>query len=246
MPKRETYVAFALTESGDSGKLLLRVTVYQWENIFMDQQHLEWLVRTSVLMAIRQQAGTRYVPVGISNRHVHLSKQDLETLFGPGYQLTPIKPLSQPEQFASKETVTVVGPKGKIEKMRVLGPVRGQTQIEISITDSFALGVKPSIRMSGKLADTPGARIIGPFGEVTVPEGVIVAARHLHMSAHEAEVYGLQNGQNVSLRVPGERALVFENVVVRCGDGHELEVHIDVDEANAAKLKNNDILEVIV
>ena len=211
----------------------------------MDQQHLEWLVRTAVLMAVRQETGTRYAPVGISNRHVHLSKEDLAALFGPGYQLTPIKPLSQPEQFASKETVTVIGPKGKIEKMRVLGPVRGQTQIEISITDSFTLGVTPSIRMSGKLADTPGAKIIGPAGEITVPEGVIVAARHLHMSARQAEIYGLRNGQTVGLRVPGERALVFEQVVVRCGDGHELEVHLDVDEANAAKLKNNDILEII-
>ena len=214
--------------------------------VCMDQQHLEWLVRTSVLMAVRQETGMRYAPVGISNRHVHLSEKDLAALFGPGYQLTPIKPLSQPEQFASKETVTVVGPKGKIEKMRVLGPVRGQTQIEISITDSFTLGVTPSIRMSGKLADTPGAKIIGPAGEITVNEGVIVAARHLHMSARQAEVYGLQNGQTVGLRVPGERALVFEHVVVRCGDGHELEVHLDVDEANAAKLKNNDILEIIV
>lgn len=213
--------------------------------VCMNQQELEWQVRTAVLLAVKEETGQMYAPVGISNRHVHLSKEDLSALFGPGYQLTPIKPLSQPEQFASKETVTVVGPKGRIEKMRVLGPVRGQTQIEISITDSFALGVKAAIRMSGKLADSPGAKIIGPAGEITVPEGVIVAARHLHMSADEAAAYGLRNGQIVGLRVPGERALVFENVVVRSGDGHELEVHLDVDEANAAKLKNGDILEII-
>ena len=212
----------------------------------MDQQHLNWKIRTEALLVIKEQTGKRFVPIGVSNRHVHLSKEDLEALFGPGYELTPIKPLSQPDQFASQETVTVVGPKGKIEKMRVLGPLRPQTQIEISITDSFALGIKPSIRMSGKLADTPGAKIIGPAGEVEVKEGVMVAARHMHISKSEAEAYGLKDGQMVGLRVPGERALVFENVLVRSGDGHELEVHLDVDEANAAKLKNNDILEIIV
>ena len=212
----------------------------------MDQQHLNWKIRTEALLGIKEQTGKRLVPIGVSNRHVHLSKEDLEALFGPGYELTPIKPLSQPDQFASQETVTVVGPKGKIEKMRVLGPLRPQTQIEISITDSFALGIKPSIRMSGKLADTPGAKIIGPAGEVEVKEGVMVAARHMHISKGEAEAYGLKDGQMVGLRVPGERALVFENVLVRSGDGHELEVHLDVDEANAAKLKNNDILEIIV
>ncbi|MCR4751613.1 MAG: phosphate propanoyltransferase [Eubacterium sp.] len=212
----------------------------------MDQQHLNWKIRTEALLVIKEQTGKLFVPIGVSNRHVHLCQEDLEALFGPGYQLTPIKPLSQPDQFASQETVTVVGPKGKIEKMRVLGPLRPQTQIEISITDSFALGIKPSIRMSGKLADTPGAKIIGPAGEVDVKEGVMVAARHMHISKREAEVYGLKDGQTVGLKVPGERALVFENVLVRSGDGHELEVHLDVDEANAAKLKNNDILEIIV
>ena len=212
----------------------------------MDQQHLNWKIRTEALLVIKEQTGKLFVPIGVSNRHVHLSQEDLEALFGPGYQLTPIKPLSQPDQFASQETVTVVGPKGKIEKMRVLGPLRPQTQIEISITDSFALGIKPSIRMSGKLADTPGAKIIGPAGEVDVKEGVMVAARHMHISKREAEAYGLKDGQTVGLKVPGERALVFENVLVRSGDGHELEVHLDVDEANAAKLKNNDILEIIV
>ena len=212
----------------------------------MDQQHLNWKIRTEALLVIKEQTGKVFVPIGVSNRHVHLSQEDLEALFGAGYQLTPIKPLSQPDQFASQETVTVVGPKGKIEKMRVLGPLRPQTQIEISITDSFALGIKPSIRMSGKLADTPGAKIIGPAGEVDVKEGVMVAARHMHISKREAEAYGLKDGQTVGLKVPGERALVFENVLVRSGDGHELEVHLDVDEANAAKLKNNDILEIIV
>ncbi len=212
----------------------------------MDQQHLNWKIRTEALLVIKEQTGKLFVPIGVSNRHVHLCQEDLEALFGPGYQLTPIKPLSQPDQFASQETVTVVGPKGKIEKMRVLGPLRPQTQIEISITDSFALGIKPSIRMSGKLADTPGAKIIGPAGEVDVKEGVMVAARHMHISKREAEAYGLKDGQTVGLKVPGERALVFENVLVRSGDGHELEVHLDVDEANAAKLKNNDILEIIV
>ena len=207
--------------------------------------YLEWEVRTAVLIELKRQTGRSFVPVGISNHHLHLSQKDLEILFGKGYQLTPIKPLSQPEQFAAKETVTISGPKGKIDRLRVLGPVRPQTQIEISVTDCFALGIDPYLRMSGVLDGTPGCEIIGPAGSIKIPSGVIVAARHLHISQYESEVYDLKTGDVVSLRVPGQRALIFENVLVRSGDGHALEVHIDVDEANAAQLKNGDILEIV-
>lgn len=202
------------------------------------------MVRTAVLQAASQQSGQRYAPVGISNRHIHLSQSDLEILFGRGYALKPKSSLSQPGQFAAEETVALAGPKGKLEKVRVLGPVRPETQVEISITDSFALGVKPEVRMSGDLKGTPGIRVIGPAGSVDLLSGVMVAARHLHMSPGEAQAYGLKNGDSVSLRSTGGRGIVFENVIVRSGDGHELEVHLDVDEANAAQLKNGDLLEV--
>ena len=169
----------------------------------------------------------------------------MDRLFGPGSELTEVRPLSQPGQFAAKEMVTLVGPKGKIEKIRVLGPIRKQTQIEISVTDSFLLGIKPAVRLSGDLAGTPGAVIIGPAGQIEVPEGVIVAARHLHMSEREAAVYGLHDKDVVTLASSGDRAVLFENVIVRCGSGHELEVHFDTDEANAAQLKNGSILEIV-
>ena len=211
----------------------------------MDQQKLERLIRNEVLLAVRRQTGRSYVPVGVSNRHIHLSERDMEILFGKGNGLTELRALSQPGQFAAKETVTVVGPKGKIEKIRVLGPVRSRTQVEISVTDSFVLGIEPVVRLSGDLDNTPGAEIIGPAGRVTVPEGVIVAARHLHLSAAEAAEYGLRDKDVVALRSEGMRGVIFENVIVRSGHGHSLEAHIDTDEANAARLKNGGILEIV-
>ncbi len=211
----------------------------------MDQQELGLKIRVGVLKAIKESTGKRFVPVAASNRHVHLSRHDIDTLFGNGYELSPTKPLSQPKQFAGKETVTLVGPKGKIEKIRVLGPARKDTQVEISITDSFKLGVKPVVRMSGDIAGTPGGTLVSEHGSVELSEGVMVSARHLHLSAQQAAEYGLRDGDVVGLKSKGERAVVFENVLVRSGDGHEMEVHLDVDEANAAGIKNGDILEII-
>lgn len=211
----------------------------------MDRKALEGRIRTAVLISIRKTTGELYVPGAASNRHVHLSRRDLDNLFGPGYELTILKNITQPGQYAAKETVTIEGPKGKIEKVRVLGPVRSSTQVEISITDSFKLGIKPCLRMSGELSGTPGAAIASERGRIQISEGVIVAARHLHMSAEQARIYGLIDKQVVSLRTTGERAVVFENVVVRSGDGHEMEFHLDTDEANAAGLRNGDVLEVI-
>lgn len=204
-----------------------------------------WRIRTAILLELKQRTGQRHAPVGISNRHIHLSREDLTTLFGRGYELKEKSPLSQPGQFAAEETVTLEGAKGKLAKVRVLGPVRPETQVEISITDSFVLGVKPDVRMSGDLKGTPGIRIVGPAGSVELTSGVMVAARHLHISAQEAEEYGLKNGDTIKLRSKGARRTVFENVLVRSGDGHELEVHLDVDEANAAQLKNGDLLEIV-
>lgn len=193
---------------------------------------------------IYEMTGRLFVPAAASNRHVHLSEADLERLFGRGYALTPQKDLSQPGQYAAKETVTLVGPKGKLEKVRVLGPVRRDTQVEISRTDSFKLGVKPVVRMSGDVAGTPGIRLVGPRGEIDIPQGVIVAARHLHLSAQQCEAFGLHDGQVVSLQSGGERSAVLENVVIRSGRGHDMEVHVDTDEANAMAMENGEMLEV--
>ena len=190
--------------------------------------------------------GFRYAPVGISARHVHLCSKNLQILFGEGYELHPYKDLSQPGQFASQEKVTIEGPKGRIENVRVLGPVRKITQVEISLTDAMTLGLKDvPVNMSGNIDNTPGVRIIGPAGSIDLPGGVIAAARHLHMSADQARAFKLKNGDVVSVRVPGKRPCIMENVVVRSGDGHELEIHLDTDEANACGLKNGDYLEII-
>lgn len=202
-------------------------------------------VQLAMAEAIYRKTGKLYVPVASSNRHIHLSQEDVQRLFGPGYQLQIQKALSQPGQYACKETVTLVGPKGKLERVRVLGPARKDTQIEISLTDSFKLGVKAPVRMSGDVKGTPGCEIVGPNGTIQVPQGVIVAARHLHVSDQQAALYGLKNGDEISLRLDGPRSVVLEHVVVRAGKGHDLEVHVDTDEANAAAMKSGTMMEVI-
>lgn len=186
------------------------------------------------------------VPVGVSNRHVHLSDEHLEILFGAGHKLTKLKDLTQPGEFAAEEKVTLVGPKGAIEGVRVLGPTRKQTQVEISVTDSFRLGIKPPVRDSGNLAGTPGVELIGPKGSVTLPEGVIIAARHIHINSEEALKYGLENGQKVRVEVGGERGIIFNNVLIRVSPKYALEFHVDLDEANCALLKNCDRVKVLL
>ena len=173
------------------------------------------------------------VPVGISNRHIHLSQADLDQLFGAGYQLTPMKELSQPGQFACKETVTICGPKGAIEKVRVLGPVRKETQIEFVAGDCFKLGVKAPAKLSGDLAGTPGITVVGPKGSVQTAQGLIVAQRHIHMAPADAQAYGVQDGQIVKIRVGGLRGGIYDNVAIRVTTSSKLECHLDTEEANA-------------
>ena len=189
--------------------------------------------------------GLEPIPVGISNRHIHLSQADLETLFGPGYELTKIKDLKQPGQIACKETVTIVGPKGALEKIRVLGPVRKATQVELLLGDSFKLGIKPPTRMSGDLAGTPGCTIVGPAGTVVLTEGCIVAQRHIHMTAAEAAAYGVTNGQIVSMEFDGPRCGTLGNVAIRAGEGHALECHVDTEEANALAITSKTTFKLI-
>lgn len=185
------------------------------------------------------------VPVGVSNRHIHLSQEDLERLFGPGYQLRKQKDLKQYGQFAAEETVTLIGPKGKISNVRILGPVRKQTQVEISRTDSYVLGVDPPIRDSGDLAGSEGITIRGPRGEITIDEGVIIAFRHIHFSLEDAARFGVRDKQLVAVEVEGTRSLILENVLCRVHKDYRLEFHIDTDEANAAGLRNGMEVEVI-
>jgi putative phosphotransacetylase len=186
------------------------------------------------------------VPVGVSNRHIHLSAEDLETLFGKGYELTPIKDLSQPGQFACKETLTIVGPSLRpIENVRVLGPLRKQSQVEISRTDSFVLKVKPPVRESGKLDGSAPVTIIGPKGVVTLKEGCIIANRHIHMSTEEGAAFGLKDCDYVTVEVNGERRTTFYDVQVRVHKDFRLEMHIDTDDANAAGIGNGARVKVI-
>ncbi len=186
------------------------------------------------------------VPVGISNKHLHLSKKDLETLFGVGAQLTKKKDLKQPGQYAAEECVEIIGPKDSFKSVRVLGPERKETQVELSMTDCRALGIKAPLRQSGNLEGTPGVKLVGPAGEVALDHGAIVAQRHVHLNAAQAKEAGVTDQQMVSVRIPGERDIVFGNVVCRCGSAHEAEFHIDTDEANAAGAVNDLAVEIII
>ena len=183
--------------------------------------------------------------VETSARHVHVTQEHLEKLFGEGYQLTVRKMLSQPGQFASNEKVTVVGPKGEL-KCSILGPVRKATQIEVSLTEARQLGVKAPVRESGDIEGSAPCKLVGPAGEVEVSEGVIAAMRHVHMTPEDAEHYGVENGQIVAVKVfngvDDSRALVFENTVVRVSNSYALAMHIDTDESNAAGAPNQGMI----
>ena len=211
----------------------------------MDKCAVQRAVSLATSESVFRKTGRIFVPVASSARHIHLCRADVESLFGAGYQLQHFRNLSQPGQFACQEQLTVVGPKGELKKVRVLGPERKATQVEIALTDSFALGIRPPVRMSGKTAGTPGCTLVGPNGSITIKEGVIVAARHLHLSKAQAALFGLSDGQVVRLRSEGDRASVLENVVVRAGDGHDREVHIDTDEANAIAMSGSTMMEVL-
>lgn len=187
----------------------------------------------------------RRVPVGISNRHVHLTPEALETLFGQDYKLQVRRELSQPGHYAAEETVTIVGPKGVFQRVRVLGPVRRATQVEISRTDCYSLGINPVVEESGVIKPTPCLAIVGPLGAITVCSGVMVALRHIHINPRDAADLGLSDGDLIKIRTGGRRSIILENVKVRVNDKFITEVHLDLDEANAADLRTGDLVEII-
>ncbi|WP_319402954.1 phosphate propanoyltransferase [uncultured Anaeromusa sp.] len=187
------------------------------------------------------------VTAGISARHVHVTREHLDILYGAGYELTNKKDLAQPGQFASNETIDVVTEKSAFKNVRILGPIRSKSQVEVSMSDAMKLGLKNiPVRDSGDLAGTPGAKLVGPKGEVELTEGVIVAGRHIHMNPAEAAEFGVKDKDLVKVRCGGNRGLIFENVLIRVNKDYALEMHVDTDEGNAALCKNGDQLEVIV
>lgn len=186
------------------------------------------------------------IMVETSARHIHLTQEDLDTLFGQGYKLTPKKDLSQVGQFACVEKVEVVGPKSSI-KMSILGPIRPETQVELSKTEARTIGIDAPIRMSAELDGTPGCKVIGPQGEITLDHGVIVAKRHAHFTPDQAKEFGVADGQNIQIKLDGnDRSLIFGDVIARVSKTAGLAVHIDTDEANAAGLPGTVDGEVIL
>ena len=171
-----------------------------------------------------------------SGRHIHLSQEHLEALFGPGFALEVKKHLSQPGEFASHSRVDVIGPKGEIKGVMILGPIRPQTQVELSYTDARILGVNPPIRESGKLAGSGACTLVGPAGSVELTEGVIIAKRHIHFTPEDAAKFGVVDQEIVQVKTEGDRALIFDDVVVRVNPNYATYMHVDYDEINAAAL----------
>lgn len=185
------------------------------------------------------------VPIGISKRHIHLCEKDLNVLFGHEYKLSKIKDLLQPGQYVCNETLTICGPRGAIEKVRVLGPLRNKTQVEVLRGDCFKLGISPKARLSGELNNTPGITIIGPKGSVQISEGTIVAQRHIHMSFNDTKKFGVHDGQIVSIEFNNLRGGIYNNVIVRATEKSVLECHLDIEEANAMCINSNSKVRII-
>lgn len=212
-----------------------------YQNITEEQ--LTALVTEAVLKELKDRENR--VPVGISVRHVHLTRGDIDRLFGYGWQLTSKKALSQPGQFACEECVDVIGPKGTLSKVRVLGPERSHTQIELAQTDCRTIGVKAPLRGSGDVAGTPGITLRGPKGEISVPEGVIIAERHIHMTPADAARFGVKDGDKVSVRIDGEKPGIMGGVTIRVSDKYVLDMHVDTDDGNAFLLSQGQQLTVL-
>lgn len=185
------------------------------------------------------------VSVGVSNRHVHLTRQHLDILFGANYELTKLKDLSQQGQFASNEKVDIKTDKGEIKGLRILGPIRSYTQVEISKTDSFTLGLNPPVRESGDIENSEKITIVGPKGELYIEQGVIIATRHIHLTNDDLIKYGLDKNETVKIKVNGIKGSILDNVSLKVDDSYTLELHIDTDDANASLIKQGDLVEII-
>lgn len=191
------------------------------------------------------QGNSSEIPVGVSNRHVHLSQKDLESLFGTDYSLTKLKDLSQPGQYACKELVTICGPKGAIEKVRILGPVRSKTQVEVLNGDCIKLGAASNVRLSGDLSRTPGITLVGPKGSVQIEEGLVVAQRHIHMTPEDAKNLGVCDGDIVCIKFDDLRGGIYSNVAIRANDASKLECHLDIEEANAMGINSKSKITIV-
>jgi len=191
------------------------------------------------------QGNSSEIPVGVSNRHVHLSQKDLESLFGTDYSLTKLKDLSQPGQYACKELVTICGPKGAIEKVRILGPVRSKTQVEVLNGDCIKLGAASNVRLSGDLSRTPGITLVGPKGSVQIEEGLVVAQRHIHMTPEDAKNLGVCDGDIASIKFDDLRGGIYSNVAIRANDASKLECHLDIEEANAMGINSKSKITIV-
>ncbi|WP_428845482.1 phosphate propanoyltransferase [Azotosporobacter soli] len=209
----------------------------------MEKEQIDQITRHVVAILAKlapEGEAVKTIPVGVSNRHIHLSAEHMAILFGCGASLTHQKDLKQVGEFAAAETLTLVGPKGVLRGVRVLGPIRNITQVEISRTDGFSLGVKVPVRDSGDLEASPGIVVVGPCGAVTLKQGVICAARHIHMHDDDARNFGVSDGQRVTVETDGVRGALLKNVLVRVSPKFRLELHIDTDEANALGVGNGD------
>ncbi len=205
-------------------------------------QQLKQVVEEAVREAL---SPAMLVPVGISARHIHLTQEDLARLFGYGYELTVKKELSQPGQFAAEETLDIIGPKGTLKHVRILGPLRSRTQIELSQTDLRTIGLKAPVRSSGDTDGTPGVTLAGPQGTITTQDGVIIADRHVHLSLDEARGFGLKDGDYVTIRIDGVKRGTMGHVLVRASDKFRKDFHIDTDDANAFQLQQGQMVEII-
>ena len=215
----------------------------------MTDKRIEELVKkvaAEMLGASQPVCADGEIPVGVSNRHIHLTREHVEILFGKGYELEKLKDLSQPGQYACKETLTIIGPSLRpIERVRVLGPERRASQVEISKTDSYALKVKAPVRESGKIQGSAGVTIVGPVGVVKLDEGCIIANRHIHMAPADAARFGVADGDTVTVDAVGERRTRFFDVQVRVSPDFCLEMHVDTDDANAVGLSGKSTVKIV-
>lgn len=212
----------------------------------LDRATIEQIVREIVIQQAGASRGMPELVVSVSARHVHLTDEHVETLFGPGHTLTPMKPLYQDGFFAAEETVMIVGPRKRmLPAVRILGPTRPHSQVELAFTDGISLGIELPVRASGKIEGTPGCVLVGPQGVVDLSQGVIRAERHVHMNFEHAAQYGVQNGDRMSLRIHSSCGVVLEDLLVRADESSKLEVHLDTDEGNASDLDHAKHVELI-